>query len=124
MDSSSKAQRELEAIVNQIASLEAAAGSNEAARQQLAHLHARVEGLRNQIHGVSAAWDRTELARHPQRPYTLDYIERIFTDWSELHGDRLYGDDPALLCGMARFQGEEVLVIGHQKGRDVKQRIY
>src|SRR5260370_1354796 len=58
------------------------------------------------------------------RPFTLDYVERIFTDWSEIHGDRSFGDDPAILCGMARYHGEEVMVIGHQKGRDTKQRVH
>src|ERR1700680_3182774 len=70
------------------------------------------------------AWERTEMARHPQRPYTLDYIERIFTDWNEVHGDRAFGDDPALVCGMARFHGEEVMIVGHQKARDTKQKVY
>jgi acetyl-CoA carboxylase carboxyl transferase subunit alpha len=69
-------------------------------------------------------WERTEMARHPQRPYTLDYVERIFTDWSEIHGDRGFADDPAIVCGMARFRGEEVLVVGHQKARDTKQKVY
>jgi acetyl-CoA carboxylase carboxyl transferase subunit alpha len=64
------------------------------------------------------------LARHPQRPYTLDYINLIFTDWSEIHGDRAFGDDPAIVCGLARFHGEEVMVIGHQKARDTKQKVY
>src|SRR5215467_3582243 len=70
------------------------------------------------------AWIKTELARHPQRPYFLDYVEKIFTDFSEIHGDRRYADDPAMICGMARFHGEEVLVIGTQKGRDTKQKVY
>src|SRR4029077_1459579 len=69
-------------------------------------------------------WEKTELARHPQRPYTLDYVERIFTDWSEIHGDRGFADDPAIVCGMARFHGEEVLIVGHQKARDTKQKVY
>ena len=64
------------------------------------------------------------MARHPQRPYTLDYIERIFTDWSEIHGDRGFADDPAIICGMARFHGEEVMIVGHQKARDTKQKVY
>ena len=72
----------------------------------------------------SVAWEKTELARHPQRPYPLDYIERIFTDWSEIHGDRGFADDPAIICGMARFHGEEVMIIGHQKARDTKQKVY
>ena len=70
------------------------------------------------------AWRRTELARHPDRPYPMDFIEALFTDISEIHGDRAYGDDPAMICGMARFRGEEVLVVGTQKGRDTKQKIH
>ncbi len=70
------------------------------------------------------AWLRTEVARHPQRPYTLDYVDRIFTDWSEIHGDRGFADDPAIVCGMARFHGDDVLVVGHQKARDTKQKVY
>ncbi len=73
---------------------------------------------------TNEAWLRTELARHPQRSYTLDYVDRIFTDWSEIHGDRNFGDDPAIVCGMARFHGEECLVVGHQKARDTKQKVY
>jgi acetyl-CoA carboxylase carboxyl transferase subunit alpha len=73
---------------------------------------------------LQTAWQKTELARHPQRPQALDYIERVFTDWSEIHGDRGFGDDPAIVCGMARFHGQEVLVVGTQKGRDMKQRVY
>ena len=124
MDSPAKAQKDLENIEKQIEYLESKAGENQDAREQLRRLHAQVDALREQIQASFSAWQTTELARHPQRPYTLDYVQHMFTDWSEVHGDRLFGDDPALLCGMARFHGEEVLVIGHQKGRDVKQRVY
>jgi len=86
-------------------------------------LRGRVESLRKEM-SHREAWIKTELARHPQRPYFLDYVEKIFTDWSEIHGDRRYADDPAMVCGMARFQGEEVLVVGTQKGRDMKQKVY
>src|SRR6202034_4114017 len=72
---------------------------------------------------VPEAWQKTELARHPQRPYPMDFIESIFTDFSEIHGDRAFGDDAAMSCGMARFHGEEVMVIFNLKGRTVKQRI-
>ncbi len=68
-------------------------------------------------------WDRVQLARHPKRPHTLDYVARIFTDFSELHGDRAYADDPAVVGGMALFEGRPVMVIGHQKGRDTKQKL-
>ncbi len=124
MESSSKAQQELERIGKQIEQLEAVAGPNQDARRQLQKLHEQVEELRQQIYAHLHAWRVTELARHPQRPYTLDYVERLFTDWSEIHGDRTFADDHALVCGLARFHGEEVMVIGHQKGRDTKQRVY
>src|SRR5579863_552386 len=71
----------------------------------------------------SAAWDRIERARHPQRPYPMEIIERIFTDFSEIHGDRAFGDDAAVACGMARLDGEEVLVIGNRKGGTTKERV-
>ncbi|MGB7815625.1 MAG: acetyl-CoA carboxylase carboxyltransferase subunit alpha [Methylotenera sp.] len=70
------------------------------------------------------AWQISQVARHPQRPYTLDYISNLFTDFEELHGDRAYADDPAIVGGIARFEGMPVMVIGHQKGRDVKERQY
>ncbi len=123
MDPSTKAQHELENIEKQIERLEAQAGTNEDARRELEDLHEQIHALRVQFY-VHLAWRKTELARHPQRPYTLDYLERIFTDWSEVHGDRLFGDDPAIVCGLARFHGEEVLVVGHQKARDTKQKLY
>jgi acetyl-CoA carboxylase carboxyl transferase subunit alpha len=69
------------------------------------------------------AWIRTELARHPQRPYPMDFIEALFTDFSEIHGDRAFGDDPAMSCGMAFFHGEPVLVIANLKGRTLKERV-
>jgi len=71
-----------------------------------------------------AAWIKTEMARHPQRPYPMDFIEYLFTDFSEIHGDRGFGDDPAMVCGMARFQGEEVLVVGNLKGRTMKDKVH
>jgi acetyl-CoA carboxylase carboxyl transferase subunit alpha len=68
------------------------------------------------------AFERVQLARHPDRPYTLDFIERMFEDFNELHGDRRFADDPAVVCGFARFHGMPALIVGHQKGRDTKQR--
>jgi acetyl-CoA carboxylase carboxyl transferase subunit alpha len=73
---------------------------------------------------MRSAFERVQLARHPERPYTLDFIERLFEDFVELHGDRRFGDDPAIVCGLARFHGLPVVVVGHQKGRDTKQRSY
>lgn len=123
LDTPSKAQQNLEMLEKQIEQLEALATGNESALKQLKQLQEKVHALRMQM-APPEAWQRTELARHPQRPYTLDYIERIFTGWSEIHGDRSFGDDPAIVGGIARFQGEEVVVIGHQKGRDTKQKLY
>ncbi len=119
-----KAQQELEKIEEQITQLESLPGQDEQTRQQIQQLHDRIHALHSQVSADLGAWQKTELARHPQRPYTLDYVERIFTDWSEVHGDRSFSDDPAIVCGMARLQGEEVMVIGHQKARDTKQKVY
>ncbi len=124
MEAAGKAEQELEKIELQIAQLESVAGDNKEAHKQLQALQERVSNLRKQVTAAMGPWQKTELARHPQRPYTLDYIEKIFTDFSEIHGDRGFGDDAAMICGMARFNGEEVCVIGTQKGRDTKQKVY
>ena len=124
MEVASKAQTELERIEKQIDQLQAAAGDNEDARRQLQEMQERVDALRRQATAQISAWERTELARHPMRPHFLDYVERMFPDFSEIHGDRGFADDPAIVAGMARFNGREVVVIGTQKGRETKQRIY
>ena len=124
MDQVVKAQRQLAAIEQQIAQLEAKAGQDQEAQLRLKHLQHQISFLREQIRAHMNAWHRTELARHSQRPFTLDYVQRIFADWSEIHGDRFFGDDPAIVCGFARYHGDEVMVIGHQKGRDTKQRVF
>jgi acetyl-CoA carboxylase carboxyl transferase subunit alpha len=72
----------------------------------------------------NAAWRRVQLARHPKRPHSLDYIQRILTEFQEIHGDRAFGDDPAIVAGLARFEGRPVMVVAEQKGRDTKQRFY
>jgi acetyl-CoA carboxylase carboxyl transferase subunit alpha len=123
LDPAVKAQRQLETIETQIAELEAKAGADQNAHRELKHLQHQINFLREQIRQHINAWHKTELARHAQRPFLLDYVERIFTDWSEVHGDRSFGDDAAIICGMARYHGDEVMVIGHQKGRDTKQRV-
>jgi acetyl-CoA carboxylase carboxyl transferase subunit alpha len=88
---------------------------------EIERLRAEVERLRRETQ-QSAAWQRTLLARHEQRPYTLDYVDRLFQNFSEIHGDRRFGDDPAIIAGMAEYHGHPVMVVGHQKGRDLKQR--
>ncbi|MAR91130.1 MAG: acetyl-CoA carboxylase carboxyl transferase subunit alpha [Pseudomonadales bacterium] len=79
--------------------------------------------LTESIFSNLTAWQIAQLARHPKRPYTLDYVERIFTDFDELHGDRTFGDDKAIVGGVARLDGKPVMIIGHQKGRDVKEKV-
>jgi acetyl-CoA carboxylase carboxyl transferase subunit alpha len=124
METDSRAEAELAQIEKQLEQLKLAPGQSDDTRRQIQALHDRIDALRNDVHSGLTAWEKTELARHPQRPYTLDYIERLFTDWSEIHGDRAYGEDPAIVCGMARFHGEEVMIVGHQKARDTKQKVY
>lgn len=92
--------------------------------RELTALQKKNKKLSEDIYGNLSAWQISQLARHPQRPYTLDYIQGMFTEFEELHGDRAYADDPAIVGGLARFEGEPVMVIGHQKGRDVKERQY
>ncbi len=87
-------------------------------------LEKKAAKLREDIFSNLNRWQRTQLARHMNRPYTLDYVKHIFTDWFEVHGDRNFRDDPALVCGFARFDGEPCAVIGHQKGRDTKEKVY
>jgi acetyl-CoA carboxylase carboxyl transferase subunit alpha len=123
MTATEKAQQELEQIERQLAEIESAE-SDDATRHQIAKLQDRIETLRREMNQPPTAWQKTELARHPQRPQTLDYIERLFSDFSEIHGDRGFGDDPAIICGMGRFHGDEVLIVGTQKGRDMKQRVH
>ena len=123
MDPASNPQSELQRIEQQIEQLQGAAANNQDALKQLEGLQQRVEALRRQVSGKLTPWERTEMARHPMRPYPLDYIERIFPDFSEIHGDRGFADDAAMVCGMARFNGREVAVLGTQKGRDTKQRV-
>jgi acetyl-CoA carboxylase carboxyl transferase subunit alpha len=119
-----RVRQQLQAIEHQISKLGGVATEDETTRRDIQDLNQRIEGLRKQMSSNVTAWEKTELARHPQRPYCLDYIERMFTDWSEIHGDRGFADDPAMLCGMARFHGEEVMIVGHQKARDTKQKVY
>jgi acetyl-CoA carboxylase carboxyl transferase subunit alpha len=123
MAATEKVQQELAEIERQVADLESP-GADDATRRQISKLQERIETLRQEMNAPLTAWQRTELARHPQRPQSLDYIERVFTDFSEIHGDRSFGDDAAIICGMARFHGDQVLIVATQKGRDMKQRVH
>jgi len=91
--------------------------------EEIGRLQAKSQSLTEAIFSKLNAWQISQLARHPQRPYTLDYISRIFTEFEELHGDRAYADDKAIIGGVARLDGKPVMVIGQQKGRDTKEKI-
>ncbi len=84
----------------------------------------KAQTLRKEIYSKLTPWQRVQLARHPDRPYSLDYIKRMFTDFIELHGDRLFADDPAIVAGLAKLDQRSVAIVGHQKGRDVKENLY
>jgi len=92
--------------------------------EEIGRLEKKSAQLTKDIYARLTPWQIAQVARHPQRPYTLDYANRVFTDFEELHGDRAYADDHAIVGGMARFNGQPVMVIGHQKGRDAKERMY
>src|SRR6185369_5691080 len=91
--------------------------------EEIQRLGKRSQTLTKEIYGKLSPWQVAQVARHPQRPYTLDYIGMLFTHFEELHGDRVFGDDAAIVAGLARFNGEPCVVIGHQKGRDTKEKI-
>ncbi|HMY82581.1 MAG TPA: carboxyl transferase domain-containing protein, partial [Agitococcus sp.] len=111
-------------LEGQIQGLQALANSNSSLQlgDEIRRLEQKSLAMTEQIFANLNAAQVTQLARHPKRPYTLDYIEHLFTDFDELHGDRTFADDAAIVGGLARFQGEPVMVIGHQKGRDVRER--
>jgi acetyl-CoA carboxylase carboxyl transferase subunit alpha len=88
---------------------------------EIGRLQKKSQQLTKEIYSKLSAWQIAQVARHPQRPYTLDYIAGMFTDFHELHGDRTYADDPAIVGGLARFNGQPCMVLGHQKGRDTKE---
>jgi len=93
------------------------------ARDEIAKLEERLARLQQRIYGGLTAWQRTQIARHPKRPHTLDLVNLLLEDWVELHGDRVFGDDKAIVGGLASFDGAPVVVLGHQKGRDTRENI-
>ena len=109
-------------LENRIAELRTAEDPLEA-RDEIAKLEERLARLQQRIYGSLTAWQRTQIARHPKRPHTLDLVNLLLEDWVELHGDRVFGDDKAIVGGLARFDGDPVVVIGHQKGRDTRENI-
>ncbi|BBP03476.1 acetyl-coenzyme A carboxylase carboxyl transferase subunit alpha [Sulfuriferula plumbiphila] len=92
--------------------------------EEIGRLQKKSEKLTKDIYAKLSPWQISQVARHPQRPYMLDYVGALFNNFEELHGDRAFGDDPAIVGGLARFNGQSVMLIGHQKGRDTKEKIY
>jgi len=109
-------------LENRIAELRASEDSL-AARDEIAKLEERLARLQQRVYSGLTAWQRTQIARHPKRPHTLDLVNLLLENWVELHGDRVFGDDKAIVGGLATFDGEPVVVIGHQKGRDTRENI-
>ncbi len=93
-------------------------------KEEITKLEEKIQKLSHEIYSKLNRWQRVQLARHPQRPYTLDYIEKITNYFIELHGDRAFGDDPAIVAGIADIENEPVVIIGHQKGRTTKEKLY
>ncbi len=113
---------ELEAKLAEWESL--SSSNNMSVDDELNALKRKIEETKKNIYSSLTPWQRVQLARHPNRPYTLDYIERIFTDFLEFHGDRRYADDPAIVGGFAKLDGKSVMVIGTQKGRNTKENVF
>jgi len=122
MDSKSR-KRELDELERGVAELSRFAPQGDATDAELTRLRHEIGELKREFYAHMGAWQRTQLARHPQRPYTLDYVDLLFTDFSEIHGDRAFADDAAIVAGMARFHDRPCVVIGHQKGRDTRQKV-
>ena len=113
-----------EPIVRLLHRLEALRGDPSAEPEEVARLEEKLERLRRDVYASLNSWQKTQVARHPNRPYTLDYVRLMMSDFVELHGDRKFADDAAIVAGFATFHGNPVAVIGHQKGRDTKQKVY
>ena len=113
---------DLEAKIEELRSVQD--GSDVDISAEIERLEKKSRTLLRDIYEKLTPWQISQVGRHPQRPYTLDYIEHLFTNFEELHGDRSFSDDPAIIGGLARFNGQTVMVIGHQKGRDTKEKIY
>jgi len=113
---------DLEAKIEELRSVQDGSGVDSSI--EIERLEKKRRILLKDIYEKLTPWQISQVGRHPQRPYTLDYIEHLFTNFEELHGDRSFSDDPAIIGGLARFNGQTVMVIGHQKGRDTKEKIY
>ncbi|MGV0954159.1 MAG: acetyl-CoA carboxylase carboxyltransferase subunit alpha [Fluviibacter sp.] len=113
---------ELEGKIEELRTMQEESGVD--ISEEVERLAEKSRTLSHDIYGKLSPWQSAQVARHPQRPYTLDYVEHVFTDFHELHGDRAFADDTAIVGGLARFNGQSCVVIGHQKGRDTKEKIY
>jgi len=118
----SERQREIDRLEKDVEDLRRLAGDADA-EVEVERIRAQVAELRREFYSHLGPWQRAQIARHQQRPYTLDFLGLLFTDFIEIHGDRAFGDDPAIVAGLAKFHGRPVAVVGHQKGRDTKQRL-
>jgi acetyl-CoA carboxylase carboxyl transferase subunit alpha len=118
-------ERDLDELRDHIAELERDAGadSNSQVARELAVLQLELETRTADVFARLTPWQRVQLARHPQRPHTQDYLDRLFSDFTELHGDRRYADDPSVIAGLATFEGQSVIVVGHQKGRSTAENV-
>lgn len=120
----SERQKVIEHLEKDVEELRRLSGDGDGqADMELERIRQQVAELRREFYSHLGAWQRAQLARHQQRPYTLDYVNLLFTDFMELHGDRGYADDKAIVAGLAKYHGRPVAVVGHQKGRDTKQRL-
>jgi acetyl-CoA carboxylase carboxyl transferase subunit alpha len=118
-----KRQKEIDALERDVEELLRLSPDGDDTEEEIERLRRQVADLKHDFYSHLGAWQRVQLARHPLRPYTLDYVRMLFEGFSEIHGDRAFADDPALICGMAFYHGDPVMIIGQQKGRDTKQRV-
>jgi acetyl-CoA carboxylase carboxyl transferase subunit alpha len=112
------------ALVDRVRQLRELAANDSQFEPELRRLEEKAGRLARELFADLTPMQKVQITRHPNRPYTLDYINRLFTDWVELHGDRRFAEDPALVCGLARYHGRSVMIVGHQKGRGTKDRSY
>src|SRR5580692_3336979 len=110
-------------LVNRVRELRVLAESDRQYEMELKRLEEKAGRLARELFADLTPWQKVQLSRHPSRPYTLDYIDLLFTDWTELHGDRRFGDDPAIVAGIGRYRDRSVAIVGHQKGRSTKEKV-
>jgi acetyl-CoA carboxylase carboxyl transferase subunit alpha len=110
-------------LITRVHELRELARADKALEPELRRLEEKAAKVARELFADLSPWQKVQLSRHPARPYTLDYIEAMFTDWQELHGDRRFADDPAIVGGLAKYKGRSVVVVGHQKGRTTKEKV-